>query len=1078
MSLSPPSASTSDSDELSPRVYFGPLKTPERIFLASIPPAQSNTSPLRRSPRLSTPRPQSPQGDQPDNDVQEMALVAQLINERLDEDDDNIQETEREPLDEPSSALAERISHATSNPSPPPSPTPLPMSFFDPFPPSTTQPASDYQTDLLSLNLSGSTLPQIDFTPADEQQLPPQPDDPHILIPLDTSIPQPSTSHFPASPMQVESVDDLLFRSPAFKHSPAPLIHNHNLPAENSTSPHNLAAESQPSQSSELTTPVRRSTRPRRSVTPVPPPQVFSHVGPVFTAPVPSPARTQVKRKSRINLPNEEVVSDSQSDSEDLLQTPQEQSNSRCRSKSPGKSSLSYQRELGSLSPTSTNVLETLNFIEEEPIPSSVEPEETRPSIFSAAPVAPNTPSQTGPIRFASPSRTVLPQSPTKYRLQPLPVDDPRNTPARRVIVQPPPNSVSAIPGPALPPPTPARRVLVQPEATPRTIPSKLASPVKLIAPRRDVSAEPPQRIPAHLKGKERALDTSTIPPPSSSTTIKPLPFPLIPTTPALTEAQPIPPKAKPAPVKSSLKQPSNSSRIPRIGVKPYVRIIQKKDDKAVKSEPPTKAPGAEPSTSAKRPIRLISEVSRPTASSMSRTKPAPSSVAALKRKRDEKPSPANARTTVRQNPPPTSEPSTSVSTRIQQLVAPKSSTVTAKKAEPPRYRLVQSVMPPKPPPPPSLPQEDTTKAMEISTEEKSPLAVVLPTTPRDSSPPASSPPAPRPTTPPPCLAVQEENICLGSPMNQDPPELHSSPEHPPIAILVDPSPPIVSPPPAEPESLAARRTTRARRAVINADGSVPLDTSSRSSTRRKASASRSANDDVFAGMSMTALKDLTLQNTEINQRYLTAKLETEVVKKDGIRPESPMVKIKTISQRMQDAKEKGREERAQRRARRSDEMMSSDVEMSDVGYSSPAEEEPGSEQKHTRGAGEDEDYVSPIKEFGDLRKNLFGMTNEPMAVDTKRRVKWDRGLFTTVYLDEVKLGSRETTKENRALKGILAATAKALPLDILGNLPNADTPLANLVPENVIVKKFVYESDPPPAPPVAPKNTRSRKKK
>lgn len=40
------------------------------------------------------------------------------------------------------------------------------------------------------------------------------------------------------------------------------------------------------------------------------------------------------------------------------------------------------------------------------------------------------------------------------------------------------------------------------------------------------------------------------------------------------------------------------------------------------------------------------------------------------------------------------------------------------------------------------------------------------------------------------------------------------------------------------------------------------------------------------------------------------------------------------------------------------------------------------------------------------------------------------------------------------------AHLTQALRLDTLGNLPNADSPLKNLVQENVVVKKFVYDSD------------------
>jgi len=94
--------------------------------------------------------------------------------------------------------------------------------------------------------------------------------------------------------------------------------------------------------------------------------------------------------------------------------------------------------------------------------------------------------------------------------------------------------------------------------------------------------------------------------------------------------------------------------------------------------------------------------------------------------------------------------------------------------------------------------------------------------------------------------------------------------------------------------------------------------------------------------------------------------------------------------------------------------------------------------------------------------------------------VKWDRGLFTSVYLDEVKLGTRQPLKENRSLKGILAPTAKALRLDTLGNLPQADLPLTDLVQENITIKKYVYDDDDvePVSELLVVKNTRSRAKK
>lgn len=52
-----------------------------------------------------------------------------------------------------------------------------------------------------------------------------------------------------------------------------------------------------------------------------------------------------------------------------------------------------------------------------------------------------------------------------------------------------------------------------------------------------------------------------------------------------------------------------------------------------------------------------------------------------------------------------------------------------------------------------------------------------------------------------------------------------------------------------------------------------------------------------------------------------------------------------------------------------------------------------------------------------------------------------------------------------------------------MGNVLNADAPVPNVVPESVVVKKFVYEGDTepvvePPPPPPPPKATRSRGKK
>jgi len=60
-----------------------------------------------------------------------------------------------------------------------------------------------------------------------------------------------------------------------------------------------------------------------------------------------------------------------------------------------------------------------------------------------------------------------------------------------------------------------------------------------------------------------------------------------------------------------------------------------------------------------------------------------------------------------------------------------------------------------------------------------------------------------------------------------------------------------------------------------------------------------------------------------------------------------------------------------------------------------------------------------------------------------------------------------------------LAPTAKALRLDTLGNLPQAELPLTDVVQENITVKKYVYDNDVVPVPElIVVKNTRSKSKK
>lgn len=166
----------------------------------------------------------------------------------------------------------------------------------------------------------------------------------------------------------------------------------------------------------------------------------------------------------------------------------------------------------------------------------------------------------------------------------------------------------------------------------------------------------------------------------------------------------------------------------------------------------------------------------------------------------------------------------------------------------------------------------------------------------------------------------------------------------------------------------------------------------------------------------MTALKNITANNTARNQQYVAASLETEIIRKNGSRPESPAVKIKTIVQRQQEEKVKQREERAARRARRQGKPDSDGEQERDSENASPTPEPSDAlidaPVKHTRGAGDDEDYETPLK---------------PMD-GGKRRVKWDKGLFTQVFLDDIVPGMKAVLKENITTKGCLTPGAKVRP--------------------------------------------------
>ncbi|KAK2466936.1 hypothetical protein APHAL10511_001194 [Amanita phalloides] len=273
--------------------------------------------------------------------------------------------------------------------------------------------------------------------------------------------------------------------------------------------------------------------------------------------------------------------------------------------------------------------------------------------------------------------------------------------------------------------------------------------------------------------------------------------------------------------------------------------------------------------------------------------------------------------------------------------------------------------------------------------------------------------------------------------------------------------------------STETQRTTRTRKKVQSATGASR-------SRRKTGNVSAPIRGDVFSGMTAVALKTLTNANTVRNQQYIATRLETEVIRKPGPRPTSP-VKVQTVLQRTQDEKSRERRERAQRRAQRIENVQnrrySESEEEADMTFEAPnfdiREEDHANHDshRHRRGAGDDEDYKTPERQLKKLK------LTDNLENKEGRRVNWDKSLFKAVYLDEVQLGRRPLCKDSTSRKGCLALTSKAVELDTMGNLPNASAPVMDLVEESISVKKFVYDDDIEENPPIS-KSTRSKRTK
>ncbi|KAG6850228.1 hypothetical protein H0H93_016075 [Arthromyces matolae] len=1062
---SPPITSDSEEDVFNTahaRIHFGPVRTPEKRLAAVV--ARRNhlhSSPLRRSPRLS-----SENSD---------GLSDSSLSRGTETPDVEVQ-------DEPSSALAIRISKALDNPSPPPSP-PIPaLSCHSPSPLAFSSPSliasledSIFSTPGLSENVSPrppnseiTTTPPdlISFTPS----YIPAPVFRVISLPIRSEnkvIPGTSTTN-PISPFStVQSPPVIQGQGSPFS-PPSPL---HGPIEENNAS--DLIQDDLEEEESILISLLKPEEDNREHQE-------------VETIPAEPDLAQTLQRQQPVS--EQSLVGTHVEGGQDVIDVHGRGQNTDKRQDMISSPKPTSVRELGSLSPTSNDLLSSLVTSQSPPLLSlnllpirenSTSSRLPFPS-QSSQPLLPQTPHRSvGPVRFKSPSRPTTVEA-GKSRLQNGLTDNPLSTPARRIPIE---DAIlqghisplkgsqllassSKAGGQLLSIPTtdsPARRVLaVADPATP--LPPKkwqgirFGSPARVNPENRSSSVEP--SVTSASKGKAPVRGGSLPPTVSSSSTLlRPstatstnreisrlakLPFPLVASMkdipPTIAEeglaqtdsAMTSPSKAFQtvfsSPVKSSLKQ--TTSRIPRT-VKPYAKPASKIDaDKVkatMKANVPTTTETRKLDATSSRTLHDSRIDGKSTTLGASEA-----SSSGLKRKRP---------VIERLSSSPVKPRPTVTIRQVPRVVVP---AVTSSE----RSKTLSSA-----PTNPKKPLQQIRRVIDrpASTTTTSPGRLI-------------SPSADKPTvlsTPEP--TADSDNAPPSVPETQDDekrPDSSSRSSVPANEFLAPPD--------------ALRRTTRLRKVL---HPSLNLD-ATEMKPRRKPTQGQGRGDSSYAELSATALRALTTSNTVRNQQYLTVKLVTEIVRREGDRPETPAVKIKTVVQREQEEKKRQRKERASRRASLTGENLAS-VNNEDKRMEGDTDDDEDDDsptpKRHKLGPGDEEVYKTPMRK---LKRLKLVDDDVEDSVEDERRVKWDRGLFTTISLDEVKVGTRPPPKDNMATKGCLATAAKALPLDNLGNLLYADAPLPNLVEENIVVKKVVYDNDVEAVEEVVVKNTRTRSKK
>ncbi|KAG1782473.1 hypothetical protein EV702DRAFT_384241 [Suillus placidus] len=526
------------------------------------------------------------------------------------------------------------------------------------------------------------------------------------------------------------------------------------------------------------------------------------------------------------------------------------------------------------------------------------------------------------------------------------------------------------------------------------------------------------------------------------------------------------------SPVKFSLKQPSIGSRIPRIGAKPYARPQPKKPVSSTATKLPAFGTGPRPP--------LFKSASTGNGSSSSEESSAiapppnrkfdgksvaePSVLSTLKRKRGTEDTAIS---------PPTHP------VMVRQVVPGMLGGKYAPKAAPELPPTAPSLPEPSPRKPPGPIKFRKVEPGVISARYAAPT----------KSTPSDSPAADDRSSSPQILIVSEAPITRSS----SPPDSTSSPALPeselakPSHDVVESKETVETSSHRPPENRGrGRRTSRRKPAAQHANDVFGPSTSTQPFQLRR---SRRSEGDGFMGMSAVALQALTNSNTTKNQEIF-AKLEREVIRKEGTRPESPAVKVRTISQKQREMRDRQRLERAERRARRSEDGPGlSDCEgaselgdQSILGFDREHDENDGLVwTKHRRGPGEVEDYETPVRSDRPIKRLRLGEGPQQEEERESKRVKWHHGLSTEIYLDEVHPRPNSWTKDLVIEKSCLALKSKNLRLDTLGNVIDVEQhPLTELHPENIVVKKFVYDDDVEVVVKevIPPKITRSKSKK